>query len=150
MRWTPYVDDHSDLLDADFLETYGIDYFSLADQDYARCALLVCNLPSSSRFKKTVDPITDFYENAYLPTVIERNLRYVIWSIQFQHADKNSSRQRSESEPRELLLPPEIQEIMDAYEREKNKETHEEMSIDELKAILEAPRTKSTEKPSVL
>lgn len=138
------------MIDADFLETYGIDYFSLADQDYARCALLMCNLPSGSRFKKTVDPITDFYDNHYLSTVMERNLRYIVWSIQFQNATKDSSRQRSEAEPRDLLLPPEIQEIMDNYEREKNLETHEEMSIDELKAILEAPRTKSTEKPSVL
>lgn len=81
---------------------------------------------------------------------MERNLRYIVWAVQFQNADKKYSRQRSESEPRELLLPPDVQEIMDNYEREKNLETHEEMSIDELKAILEAPRTKSTEKPSVL
>lgn len=105
-------------LRADFQETYGLNLDRMGvDYSYVHAAILMSQLPSTSRIARRIDPNAEWDEQTHFLAAIEYDLRVLIWQ-------KTKDAQNGKNRPKPNKTPAEY------YKEQKRREGFDKSLID--------------------
>lgn len=93
---------HPDELRADFQQVYGLNLDGMGEgYSHAHAAALMAQLPRSSRVAKALDPSNEWDDATYLLSIIEYDLRVLIWQ-NTKDAQRNRNKPKPNDTPRDI------------------------------------------------